>query len=526
MAAGDKDTATQTRPGVSPGWLAAPRLSLIDFAAMLWRERMIVIAVGLAVGLAGLALAMMQPRYYTARAEVLVRLGQEYVFQPQVGGAGAGAAPKLSEVINSEVQLAGSQEVARRTVEALGPTAIYPDLTDGAAADDPALLQRLAVEALMEDFNLIIAPETPTIAMTYKSQDRTMAARVLELQLDGYLAFRREVLVGAESGAFDNQRDEFETRLMNVSAELANFLAANEIGDFERELESLGVLVTTTETELFATRARLQETQARARSVRAAVEGMPPIIELQSETTAAGQLTALQLEREQLLARYNENAAPVREIDRRISQVQAFLDNADVNGVSRTGPNPVRQEAEGELITLEAEVRAQEDRVAALQRQAAEAGERLRRLQGLEPQFRDLVRERAVLEENARTFAARAEEARAFRQIAGQSTDNISVVERPAPPRRGNSLRMPIALAALCLAGLAALAAGLARGYLRNRFPTAGSAARTLNLPLLGVTLDSAPAPQSSVGGKPKPQTATPAREAATAGAPARGVFE
>lgn len=182
----------------------------------------------------------------------------------------------------------------------------------------------------------------------------------------------------------------------------------------------------------------------------------------------------------------------MREIERRIAQVQAFVDNAEINGVSRTGPNPVRQAAEGELITLEAEARAQQDRVAALQTQAAQAAQRLRSLQALEPQYRDLVRERAVLEENARTFSARAEEARAFRQIAGQSTDNISVVERPIPPRRGASLRMPIALAALLLAGLSALAAGLARGYLRNRFPTAASAARTLNVPLLGVTLNEA----------------------------------
>jgi capsular polysaccharide biosynthesis protein len=56
---------------------------------------------------------------------------------------------------------------------------------------------------------------------------------------------------------------------------------------------------------------------------------------------------------------------------------------------------------------------------------------------------------------------------------------------------------MPVALAAFCLAGLLALAAGLARGYLRNRFPTATSAARTLNLPLLGVIEDNA-APRSA----------------------------
>lgn len=464
-------------------------MRLLDVAAMLWREKFIMIAVGGALGLAGLALALVQPRYYTAQAQVLVRLGQEYVFQPQVGGAGAGAAPKLSEVINSEVELANSQEVARRTVAAVGPETLFPDLAK-APAEDRAMLDRVATEQLLEDFAVFTTPETPLITMTYRARDPEMAARVLNLQLDGYLAFRREVLLGAESGAFDSQRVEFETRLAAVSEELSQFRTANQIGDFEAELRALAELSTTTDSELFATRARLRETEARAQSVRASVEAIPAEIELQNESDVDARLTALRIEREQLLARYNENAPPVREIDRRIAQTEAFLDNGQASGTTRRGPNPVRQAAEGDLINLEAEVGAQRNRVAALQAQAAQASERLRRLQALEPRFRALSREQAVLEQNAQTFAARAEEARAFRAIAGQTTDNISEVERAAPPRKGRSLRLPIFIAACMLAGLAALAAGLIRGYLRNRFPTATSAARSLDLPLLGVTLE------------------------------------
>jgi uncharacterized protein involved in exopolysaccharide biosynthesis len=255
-------------------------------------------------------------------------------------------------------------------------------------------------------------------------------------------------------------------------------------------LTALAQLVTATESELFATRARLRETEARAQSVQAAVAAIPAEIELQNESDVNARLTALRIEREQLLARYNENAAPVRELDRRIAQTQAFLDSGEAGGTTRRGPNPVRQQAESELITLEAEVGAQRNRVAALQAQAAQASARLRRLQAIEPRYRELSRERAVLEQNAQSFAARAEEARAFRAIAGQTTDNISEVERATPPRKGESLRFPLFLASCMLAGMAGLAAGLIRGYLRNRFPTATSAARSLDLPLLGVTLE------------------------------------
>lgn len=494
--AGPSDRANAATPRApvrqTPGWAAAPKLRILDIIAMLWRERTTVLTVGIALSVLGLAVAMLQPKHYTARAEVLVRLGQEYVFQPQVGGAGAGAAPKLGEVINSEVQLARSQEVARRTVLEIGALTILPDLADDPKADAD-MRDRLAVEHLMKNFSLSTAPETPTISMAYKGNDPVVAARVLNTQIDGYLAFRREVLVGAETGAFENQRNEFETRLAAVSADLATFLTSNQIGDFERELTSLGELVTQTETELFATRARLREAEARAASVRASVEGEPEEIELQSETDAEGRLTALRIEREQLLARYNENAAPVREIDRRIAQLQTFLENGETGGISRRGPNPVRQEAEGQLITLDAETRAQRDRVGALQAQAEQASVRLRTLQALEPRYRELTRARVVLEDNARSFASRAEEARAFRQIAGQTTDNISVVERAAAPREGSSLRIPVALLSIFLAGVLAMAVGLARGYMRNRFPTAMSAARSLDLPLLGATLDGAP---------------------------------
>jgi uncharacterized protein involved in exopolysaccharide biosynthesis len=475
---------------LSRAWNSTPKLSLADVAALLWRERILIVGIGAAIGLVGLALALMMPRTYAANAEVLVRLGQEYVYQPRTGGAGAGAAPKLSEVLNSEIKLAASQEVTRRMVVAVGPTTLYPDLAkakkDGAPlpAED---LEAAALEAAMKDFSAGTAPETPTIVMSFRARTAELSAQALNAHLDAYLAFRREVLVGAESGAYDDQRVDFEKRLTEVSETLARFLQTNQIGDFERELTTLGELAASTESELFATRARLREMDARASSVRSSVEAAPSEIELYSESDAQARLTALRLEREQLLARYQQDAAPVREIDRRIFQTEAFLENNSSDGTIRRGPNPVRQEAETQLVTLDAEARAQRDRVGALQAQAAQVSERLRRLQELEPTYRALARDRAVLEENARSFASRAEEVRAFREIAGQTTDNISVVERATPPSRGHSLRFPVFLAALFLAGVAALTAGLVRGFLRNRFPTPGSAARTLDTPVLAV---------------------------------------
>ena len=147
----------------------------------------------------------------------------------------------------------------------------------------------------------------------------------------------------------------------------------------------------------------------------------------------------------------------------------------------------MRQDIEGQLYAMEAEARAQRGRETALAQQRSDLRARLRRLQELEPEFRQLLRERSVLETNASNFATRAEDARARSEMLTMSTDNISSVERANVPAQGKSLRLPIAIITVLLAGLASVAAGLARGYMRRGFPTPASAERTLGAPVLAV---------------------------------------
>ena len=90
------------------GWAEARRLNLVDVAAMLWGERRLVLGLGAAICALGLIAALLAPRVYTARTELIVRMGEEYVYQPTAGGAGAGATPEMQAVVNAEMRLIGS----------------------------------------------------------------------------------------------------------------------------------------------------------------------------------------------------------------------------------------------------------------------------------------------------------------------------------------------------------------------------------------------------------------------------------
>jgi uncharacterized protein involved in exopolysaccharide biosynthesis len=462
-------------------------LSLGDIAALVWRERRLALGVGGAIMALGLAIALSQPRTYAAESRVLVRLGQEYVFEPQVGGAGAGMAPRTEEYISAELKLMTSPEVARRTIQRVGLAKLYPPIARNAAQAGPEMTLALAQNAFLRAFSATTAPNSQVIAMAFKHNDPRLAAETLNVMTEEYIAYRREILVDPATSAFEEQSAGFDVRAAEAAQALQAFLRENGVVDFEAELKSQSDLQSRLIVEVSEAGAKRREFEGQAAALRVRAKQEPQEIQLYAESDAGKRLVDLELEREQLLSRYQPNAAPVVEIDRRIAQVQAFLAGEERASLSRRGANPVHQDVAQNLFAAEVSARAQSAREAALVSQRQSSGERLRQLQVLEPEFRRLQRERLVLEENARAFAARAEQERARRDIAKVRTDNVRQMEKATPATQGSSLRVPIFLASALLAGLTAFAAALGRGLLRPGFPTAGSVARTLDLPVIGV---------------------------------------
>jgi uncharacterized protein involved in exopolysaccharide biosynthesis len=205
-----------------------------------------------------------------------------------------------------------------------------------------------------------------------------------------------------------------------------------------------------------------------------------------------------------LLARYLPDSPPVRDIDTRIAELEGAVASAEP-GTVRRGPNPVRQEIERDFIQSDASARAQASREGALQAQREATFARLRLLQGLEPQYRQLVRERTILEDNARSFRARAEEANAFSELSGERTDTVRVLETAAPPTEGRSQRVLIVLGAILLGLVLGLCAAMLRGITRDRFNSPRDAAKSLGLPVIAVTASNEPLLPSLLQGRRAP---------------------
>ena len=459
---------------------ARPRYGVLDVVGLLFRELLLMIVVFLLVFALGAAAVLTLKKTYTAN------VGQEYVYQPRVGTAERGQAPNADEVAQSEAAILNSQEVKLMTVRALGVDTILGEPAKGS----PAQQETAALKALSSGLGVGVSVGSPIIQVSYKSGDPQRAARVLNALVDQYLAYRRQVFRD-NTPAIRTQRAAFEDELGSADAAYEDFLASNDIGDFATAKATLAATYQTTFAERLSVQAQANQASRRLQTLVAQQAATPAEIALQQDLNISAQDQILQLrtEREQLLARYQPDAQPVKDIEARIAGLQAYVGTGTAVGAKevRTGPNPIWVELETTRINAQAERDSLQARLAVLDRQLGDIRARQARLTALESENANLAGNREVLSASIREFQQRETQSRADTALVRAGADNVTVIARAQPPAQGKSLKAPLLAAAFLFAAFTALCAGLLRIFSRRGFSTAGSVSRTLDMPVLAV---------------------------------------
>jgi uncharacterized protein involved in exopolysaccharide biosynthesis len=474
-------------------WSLRPRYTAADFTQLLWRERWLVLGVFLALFALGAGLAWRMDKTYAARASLLVRLGQEYVYQPRAGAdPQSTTAANINEVIQSEREILTSAGLRQRVIERLGYPRVFPDKAERWRTASPTRRRQMVAagtETIEKRLKTDAAPDQNVLRVEYEDKNSDRAALVLNALVDEYLTYRREVFADVTLPAVSRQREAFEDQLAQAEQAYQQFLNDNRIGDFDAERASLNTLYTTLNDTRYRNQAALSQVRGRLNGQAAALSGVAPEIALYRDVddTAADRLVALRVQREELLTRYKPEAGPVREVDRQIAQFESAVASGKGRGeqLRRIGVNPIYQTVATDRAQARAEAASLENSVAAIARQLNEIAARRQQLAALEPRYQQLQRQREILAANVRAFAAREQQTQAAQAVAQSASDNVRVVERALPPVRGNSLRGELLALSFLFALATALAVAFTRIFLRRGFVTPTSASRTLDLPIL-----------------------------------------
>ena len=464
-----------------------PRYGVLDVVALLLREWLVMGAIFLAICAIGLGATFLLKKSYTAAASLFVGVGQEYVYQARVGTPQPSIPPSAAEVAQSEAAILNSLEVKQRVVRAMGIESFQDKPVANPTAEDEAK----AVKAMTSALSVDITPLSPVISLSYKSDDPRRSAQVLNTVIDQYLTYRREVFQDRATPAIRSRREAFEEELETADRAYEEFLRGHQIGDFATARATLAASYQTIFTERLAIQAQLNQTAQRLTTLSNQLSNMEREIPLQQDLNVSAQDQILQLrtQREQLLSRYQADAAPVQEIEAQIRRLQSYVETGTAVGAKevRVGPNPVWVQLEAQRVTTAAERDSLGARLAVLDRQLAEINQRQARLNDLESRNSTLSGNREVLSQSVREFQLREAQSRADNELVTAGADNVTVIERAQPPAEGKSLKLPLLALVILFAGFTALSVGLLRVFLRRGVWTPSSAERTFGVPVLAV---------------------------------------
>ncbi len=424
---------------------------------------------------------------YEATSVLLVRFGRHYLYRPEVGRDDTLVERNREAIINAEIGILNSRDLAETVVRELGPTALYPTL-DAVAEQDLAL--RRAVVSFSENLFVQGLPDSNVIHVSFQHPDPEISASVANKTVELFTEKHLEAFSDPQATSFLEEKvTAYRNKLDESEEALRTFQAENQILGLDQQLELLLSRQAETKDSLSETVNRIAGLQQRLSTMNEQLEGLEEGPFLYSERNeiidrAKSQLLELRLEEERLLATYKESNRKVVSLRKQIELVDDFLrEQGEVLRHSvNSGRFEVQMEVQVDIIQATALLSEEMAKRIGLDKELSKLEESLKLLPLRNKQLRDLIRQRDSDEANYQSYLKKLEEARLLVEMDLQKMAGISVLQRAAVPLKAIWPQKRVFLAAAVIIGLL-VAAGLAlvSEWHSESFPGRGRATNSVD---------------------------------------------
>lgn len=414
-------------------------MSAREIVALLFREINLVLLALIAPIVVAVALFSVAPKSYEADAKILVN-GRDDQASASAAQSQADAPQTTSqEVLNSEVEILTSRELADRTVASVGARTLFPRLPLNPTTHQPdadtvnmAFSKALAVKAITTSHVIDISLQGPS------PQVVTM---VLNRYLELYQQIHRETYLRPVAGFLATQLKGYEAGLRGVEAKIAAFSEANKIFDPVQEQKDLLDTRNSLSTTSLQLGTHAGELAARVTALRALRDKTPEQLQLFPDTDesdimqrARAQLLDLKQQQIKLGENYQPNSRTMRDLQDQITAVNSLLAAETRRFADHTRPsrNPLYDELTAEIARAEAQIEPERERAVAIQAQIGVADQRLAQLAQAQTLLDPLQRQRAQDVTAVTTFRQREVEANLSENLDRQRIANVRIIQSAA----------------------------------------------------------------------------------------------
>ncbi len=422
--------------------------------------------------IAGGVVFKLMPLPYVSDAKLLVRYvteSKDFVSLDNSNTVSPGG--RGDRVMNAELEILRSSDIALTVAEKLGPQTILEDKGTGSPED----LKIEAASSIAKSMTIgIMGRDSSVIQLSYSHNDPDIAQKVLQTTIEDYLD--KHVATHRSSEAFNSfllqQTDQLKTRLAQTEAELQRARQKAGVINLTDAKITLSQEIARIRQAVFETDAELAEYQSALESFQ---ELQAPLVAAQKENAdeddrqSDGELAVLSKaieefealrssmdvmrSREQaLLLQFTAENSRVKGLQAKMEDAQEKMDtlveehpNIRATAITadtktNTGLNP-ELEARAQSIRI----RALSSRSNTLKSQLVELREEAKRIDSVEAEINELERRRELEETNYKNLVISLESTRLEEDLRASKTNNISIIQAPSIGQVENKKKIQLA---------------------------------------------------------------------------------
>src|SRR5262245_49751833 len=472
-------------------------MNIADLFRLLYSRRLLLCGLSFTIVGAGMIVTFLLPPTYESTMKILVARDR---IDPQVTPADKSSDVLRSEFtteeFNSEMEILQSRTVIESVVRSLGldkqdapgwPERLIASLGDlyrsihHQAGSDA--MER-AVRRLTERLEVFSIKNSRIIKVTYRDRNPERVAQTLNELYRQYgehhLRLRQ---ISKAANVFHEQSEAFNQRLAEATEAVKRFDVQNGVAANTAQRNLMLEQFQKVQADLDKARTEIREAEQRIVALKTQLGSQPERIESEARTKYVAardkmkdEILTLDLQRTQLLQKYQPNHRLVKDVEERLAQARELLAREEQSPPEErtTVLNDVHRRLTNELLTAEANLTTLGERERSLAALADQYKGMVTRLDVKSIERVDLERARAVNEEAYLLYNKKARETEIVNALNQERVVNFSLAEAPSVNRRPVSPKPLINLAALVVIGLMA-AVAIVTFLERNRLRSSGA---------------------------------------------------
>ncbi|HZR19652.1 MAG TPA: Wzz/FepE/Etk N-terminal domain-containing protein [Verrucomicrobiae bacterium] len=467
---------------------APPSIGLEDILFVIFRHKWKIISISLLGIIATASLPKVMRPKYMSEAKLLIKYVVEGRSPQEVGGGQSTVQAVDGGIMNTELEILTSSDLALQVVDAIGAQKILAAYGGGT--------NRFTAAAVVRNTKNLIT-ETPSkstvIRIEYRHPDPEVAQMVVTNLIDSYMKKHAEIHRG---GGFDEfltrETDQLHSQLIGTEESLRKEKSRLGIVSLEQARKFQDDQISRLREKLMDAQAQLAEREAVFTEI-ARLTNEPqltPVVKAAAPPTDApapaviapekiaeyqavlSLLADLRKKEQNLLLTFTPASSFVKELQERIAanvKAKQQMEHENPGLVSVRLPEPITASGKTEyaaapqtngLAATKAEIEGLRAKIGALQSQLGDIIKSAQNLGESEPSLLELQRRKALEEGYYSNFSQSLEQSHLNEQMGAGRISNISIIQAPSPPGLADSkLRK---LMAMSLAGSLGFAFGLA----------------------------------------------------------------